>query len=369
MWHLLHLIARPIEALLGVFCIVTAIMLYPGEEGKIQSKFEDFWIRVDDFKNLALTRHTAFMTGVAKLETRFLDRVFGDELISGRVIGVSFSCSAAVVSLLFLFSAHDNFYHAVGEAILLVGSIALGVRCIFFGGFSLNTIIRGIVLLLVLPWICFPNFAGFIETSTLVPVIVTVPALICDIAFVALTRRLLRLAGEMTRSSRVMLVVFSNLLLALCLLSPLFAAPFEAVEGFVGDFAALLSNPFLVLVAVTNVFDAALAFLFELLLALLLVHRLLWPFLTRTLFQSPSHRHQRPSSDSYRCRSRAAECIGVRRQVSGVAQGPDEDCRRLSMQLRVRVICSSLFAHFLWILVLTQRNKFRMTQPIALSPF
>jgi hypothetical protein len=37
MWHLLHLIARPIEALLGVFCALSAIMLYPGEEGKRES--------------------------------------------------------------------------------------------------------------------------------------------------------------------------------------------------------------------------------------------------------------------------------------------------------------------------------------------
>jgi hypothetical protein len=84
MWHVLHLIARPIEALLGVFCVLTAIVLYPDEEGKIQSKFEDFWVRVDDFKNLALTRHAAFMIQVAQLETRFLDRVFGHELISGQ---------------------------------------------------------------------------------------------------------------------------------------------------------------------------------------------------------------------------------------------------------------------------------------------
>jgi hypothetical protein len=53
--------ARPIEALLGLFCVLTAVVLNPDEEGKIQSKLEDFWIRVDDFQNLALTRHVAFM--------------------------------------------------------------------------------------------------------------------------------------------------------------------------------------------------------------------------------------------------------------------------------------------------------------------
>ncbi len=56
MWHVLHLIVRPIEVLLGLFCVLTAIVLYPGEEEKIQSRFEDFWIRVDDYQKLALSK-------------------------------------------------------------------------------------------------------------------------------------------------------------------------------------------------------------------------------------------------------------------------------------------------------------------------
>ena len=72
-------------------------MLYPGEEGKLQSKFEDFWIRVDDFKNLALSRHVAFVTGVARLETRFLDRVFGHNLFSG--LSMSASLCLSIISI------------------------------------------------------------------------------------------------------------------------------------------------------------------------------------------------------------------------------------------------------------------------------
>jgi hypothetical protein len=60
MWHVLHLIARPIEALLGVFCVLTAIVLYPDEEGKLQSRFEDFWVSVDDYKLAALSQHTVW---------------------------------------------------------------------------------------------------------------------------------------------------------------------------------------------------------------------------------------------------------------------------------------------------------------------
>jgi hypothetical protein len=38
-------------------------------------------------------------------------------------------------------------------------------------------------------------------------------------------------------------------------------------------------------IATTNIFDVALALLFVLLAAMLLIHRLLWPLLTRTLFR------------------------------------------------------------------------------------
>ncbi len=66
MWHLLHLIARPIEVLLGLFCVLTAILLYPTEDGKIQSRLEGFWVRVDDYEHLncvfAMHVHLVFVT-------------------------------------------------------------------------------------------------------------------------------------------------------------------------------------------------------------------------------------------------------------------------------------------------------------------
>ena len=67
MWLMVHLIARPIELLLGVFCVLSAIVLYPDEEGKLQKQFEDFWICVDDYRQLALSWHAAFMTLRASL--------------------------------------------------------------------------------------------------------------------------------------------------------------------------------------------------------------------------------------------------------------------------------------------------------------
>jgi hypothetical protein len=60
-WHFFHFVVQPAEALLGFVlrahrdCFVS--------KRKIQSKFEDFWVRVDDYQKLALSRHAASLSG------------------------------------------------------------------------------------------------------------------------------------------------------------------------------------------------------------------------------------------------------------------------------------------------------------------
>ena len=132
MWYLIHLVAAPLGFLFGMFCVLTAIVLYPGEEGKIQSKFEDFWIRVDDYKNLALSRHAAFVTGVAKLETKLLDRVFGHSLFSGRAMAVSVLLSLDSLGLTYTyaglthsFGLSASYFDLVCAGIYVVISIGL----------------------------------------------------------------------------------------------------------------------------------------------------------------------------------------------------------------------------------------------------
>src|ERR1700722_6956157 len=98
LWHIGQILARLLGTLLGACCIATAVFLYPDEDGKIQSGLEDFWVRVDDYKNLALTKHASFFTQVAKLESRVLDSIFGRKLFSGRSLGVSFGISLSTVS-------------------------------------------------------------------------------------------------------------------------------------------------------------------------------------------------------------------------------------------------------------------------------
>jgi hypothetical protein len=286
MWHILHLVARPIEALLGVFCLVTATLLYPKEDGTIQSKLEDFWVRVDDYKNFALSKHAAFMTQVAQLETRFLDRVFGKELFSGQALGMSICFSLGIPTTWIVsqdalvgwsFSASLRVFYPFPIFCLAVGATILFLQ-------NRNVLRRALVIaacLCLALWIGFnsfmPRLEGLISVAALI-IFLAIVGIIIDIFFIAATRRLLRWAGTMSSSARVLAVVVFDLALAFLLTSPLFL--FQPVG--VGTPPAIVLAK---VVALGNLFDVLLALLFVLLAVLLLVHRVVWPLLSRALFR------------------------------------------------------------------------------------
>lgn len=295
MWHVLHLIARPIEALLGVFCILSAIVLYPDEEGKIQSKFEDFWIRVDDLKDLALTRHAAFMTGVAKLETRLLDRVFGEKIFSARAIGASAFCTLSSIALFILFDPRP-FLHSMRAkrdfAAFLVMLVCIGISM-----FSLQLKARTRAFISVLglffrvPILLDMSHVGATPQDVAFLISTVGMAILAgfagDVVFIACTRRIFRWAGQMQSSLKVLVAVVSTFLLAVFLVSPpvlaeiIFDMAGHADKAELPIFALMFSSA----AALANFFDAILAFLFVFLALMLLIHRLLWPLLNRSLFR------------------------------------------------------------------------------------
>jgi hypothetical protein len=303
MWHVLHMIARLIEVLLGLFCVLTAIVLYPGEEGKIQSKFEDFWVTVDDYQKSALSKHAAFMQQVARLETHFLDIVFGHRLFSGKAATVSFSLSLATISIFGAVIAYQQDFMPYVRLWLgfLCGSILLGGACIFLRKrlLLIPAVLTAVSLILLWLYQSVHGSLAYLEAAGLLFVLVSLLGFFCDISFVALTRRLLRFAGEMTSFFRILLVVVGTICLGIGLMAPYLASQVSFPGDFLNPDAAsqsnipsylsrqiigFLVNPFLYSISVTNVFDAMLALVFVLLAVILLVHRAAWPLLTRTLF-------------------------------------------------------------------------------------
>ena len=283
-WHLLHLIASSIGFLLGAFFLLTAIILYPNEEGKIQSALENFWIRVDDYQALPLSRHAALMTGVAKLETRFLDGVFGRKLISGQALGVSVLFAVITVLITLFAPTSDNNFVLVAAVIGIFAVPIFAVNLFMRLPRSVRkTLLAAVLIILVISFLLGLSttlgvlvYSGELEEIG----IVALGGFACDVAFVAMTRRLLRWSVEMTSSLRVLASVVLSFLAAIILVCPL------VLYGYVREDSPLQNTAqMLALVAFTNLFDCVLAVLFVFLAVLLLIHRAVWPLLTRTLFR------------------------------------------------------------------------------------
>jgi hypothetical protein len=105
---------------------------------------------------------------------------------------------------------------------------------------------------------------------------------ISDIAFIVVMRRLLRFAGQMTRTLRVVAAAALAILAAGCLMGPLFLLLHAAASGQTDPGRVLSLGA---VISLADTFDAILALLFLILALLLLIHRAVWPILIRTLFR------------------------------------------------------------------------------------
>ena len=295
MWHLVfHLAARLFLTLLGVFFVLTGIALYPNEEGKIQSKFEDFWVKADDYQRLALSRHVRFMTQVAKMESAFFDQVFGPKLFSAQSIVIS-CCSSAISFVLAGSVLLRSLTHVsvVFPNLLLVGlliSLSLAsVAYIFLPNHrraqSFYRWLAAAILIFAGEWYVRLTPKTGLESWAVTYAALFVGGFCCDTIFIAATRRLLRWVGEMTRSFPIVGVLTFNLLLAVLLVAPVFVWQRSSIlSSLTSPWQWLVVSAFST-VGMSNLFDFIFASLFVALAAVLLVHRALWPLLTRTLFR------------------------------------------------------------------------------------
>jgi hypothetical protein len=299
MGHVLHVIVQPIEALLGVFCLVSAFLLYPDEDKRIQNSFEDLWVEVDDYQKLALSKHAAFMTRVAKFETRLFDAVFGHRLISAQALAVSFFVSYigetlyGAVRSIYDYRHGDEFwrFYAVGnlrhdlESLLLLLAISVAIVIVRKSqDWRWTVVVLSILLVLVRDFQTDPTASAYYALWIIITCAGIAGGFACDVAFIAVTRQLLRMAGETTSTVRILATVLFNLILAALLVSPLFVVKLQTISTAKEALKQEALTIFRV-IAMTNVLDAAIAFLFVALALLLLIHRCIWPILTRSLFR------------------------------------------------------------------------------------
>jgi hypothetical protein len=88
--------------------LVYAALSYETEDGKIQSVLEDWWLRIDDFRQQAISSHIAFMKVLASVMTRFMNKLFGARMFSLQSIGVAACYSVVWIGLALLMLSRLN---------------------------------------------------------------------------------------------------------------------------------------------------------------------------------------------------------------------------------------------------------------------
>jgi hypothetical protein len=289
--HTLIHVSQAVAFIVGMALVFVSFTLFPREEVHTQNRLEEFWIKLDDYQRSMLSRHAAFMTQVAKFETRLLDRVFGNRLLSPRTGMMSAALSflqwtIAVIPDPFI-SSRTHSVATLFVAIVMIIAVLSGLVELIRKYPFRAVLVFGLPPVLLLSYTYFFDIAARERTRQ---ALLSTPTMesalfgsaICDVLFIALTRKLIRYCGEMTSAWKIAATVFLNILCALILLGPYLYMLFFASPLALEPRKLWLTVE---LVSATNILSALLASLFVFLCVLLLIHRLVWVPVNRVLFR------------------------------------------------------------------------------------
>jgi len=288
---------------IGCLCLLAA-SCYEGEEDRIQNRIQEWWIRLDDTRQSALTRSALFLRAIARLTSCGFDWIFGKKLVSLRVIGVSICFSFASVVLFTLVEAKSGSFQIASP--FPFGRLSFSVFVIGFAlvpGMTESSpdwfiergflspekwvpVIWGIGLcvnLSQLMWaVILPLYqVGGSVLAAYVPVVLGIVlgvSLASDLICIGLTRWSLQLASQADQFLMIVVIMIINVLLVFVVV----IAPVR-IGVAIARFSFVLGAPimFSILLNVINVVMCLSVFLVA---SLLLLHRVLWPVVERPLY-------------------------------------------------------------------------------------
>ncbi|PYX33912.1 MAG: hypothetical protein DMG80_04175 [Acidobacteria bacterium] len=258
------------------FCVGTllfySIFLYEDENVRVQSSLEDWWIRLEDQRQAALSRQTLFAREIARSVDRFLDRVLGSDLLSLRAIAISvcYSLCTASGTALVLFRRsieEDQPPHIVPIAwafnlcLAVVGTLPMlkpKLSWIPIVAICLLIIANGGVL-----FIAWYYYSSNIPFST---------AYGSELLALPLTRRVLKKVSNVVSPGSFFQLLAANLMaVSLVVLIPYYLG-------------LTIQLPFLMKLAFMNVWSGLLLLCPFLVAVVMLVHRICWPTVLRPLY-------------------------------------------------------------------------------------
>jgi hypothetical protein len=288
-----------------IFGLVGMLFLYAGffltetEEGQLQNRLQELWIRVDDLQSRALTRQAAFLQQASSLVAEGFGRVFGPKLVSVKSVA---SCLCFSMASLYLSLALFG-----GDLPLLSKRVLFTCTAIFFAcGFSKKFRYISFAVLALAAVLEIIGLKGELKAYQSSPGDVALgyffyaTGIFGGVGFIALTRWSMKLASHLSNAPGLIATILSNLALSAALVGPLIVAELLAyhVSMFgpkVGPSVAsgthgwLTCLIFLCKISISNLFTALAALVVVLVPLVALLHRLVWPVISRPIYAA--HRH------------------------------------------------------------------------------
>jgi hypothetical protein len=306
MRDVLTLIFQWSMGIIGVL-LIYASLSYETEDGKIQNLLELWWVKVDDFKKQALSRHVAFIKTLASVLTAIFNRLFDTRTFSVESLGVSICYSFVCVGLLALLlrkvSANSKLeIPAIASMIAfgaIYGTIPILLRNVKLKFWKITPIHLWFIGLIVSQgwglWIplFYIIFIGATQpearTGVLV-ILVVVAAFVIAIGLFWIFIGLMRLTVRTISQSQSPMKIVGLLLINLTPLILFFSLIYLAFEmpDLLGRIGIGISITMLVIAFFGMLFNFAFilsAVLFVCLALTMLLHRLFWPAIDRPLYK------------------------------------------------------------------------------------
>lgn len=285
--HLSLLLSRIVIATFACFLLYVALFTYEDEQGRLQNRLDELWIRVDEMRRAATAGHTAFLKSAISLVNAGLDSLYGPKLLSPRSLAVTLSYSIGSLHLLVSYYAYSspNF----GDVMFFGIAILLGTSVLFVKQARMVSTWSWTIILLDIPLLAFGPVLGAPRPFTLSSLREEWTAsgeaflfstslaggVICDVLFIMINRSLLKSAGRVKSGVSATLIVVCNVALGILYMLPYFLSQSNVIgEGW--DLIAAISA--------TNMITALVASAIVVVMIAALAHPLFWGLINRPIY-------------------------------------------------------------------------------------
>lgn len=280
------MILRALASIVGVIAFYAAFLMYEDEEGRWQDRIEALWVAIADRERQIGSRFAALLGKVAEVVTRGIDRIFGRELLSLRMIGASTSTSLAAFGLVAV--VFWNVITSEPRSSIPKGAIVASCVCITCAILPITLRWKWLVGLSLFPLLFLALGLADINHSTSDPTFFIAfltslfLGIICDVLSTILIRVLIRRVATYTTACRIIIALLAQLLFGFLVTSGpiLLLISLHSHRIQLGAYGEDVLESMLFVNLSTGLLSLSMAAV----LAGLLIHLIAWPLLSRVTY-------------------------------------------------------------------------------------